>query len=106
MGNGIQASLNKARVEIKELDRLLFIHHHMDHNEKLTPIFIRSILGGNNFMLAGPASTSDFASSIMNLYTEDMNYRIKNSGRTVEDVKNKYNAKNLKGVETFTSRRY
>ncbi|BDD11850.1 hypothetical protein FUAX_42820 (plasmid) [Fulvitalea axinellae] len=102
MGNGTQANLDKGKIRMKQLDGLLFTHHHLDHNEEFTPIFIRCLLGGNRFLVAGPAPTSGFVSSIINLYDEDIEYRMRKSGRTLNDVKNNYGVKDLKGGETFT----
>jgi len=100
-GNGTKANLDKAGVNIKELDGLLYTHHHLDHNEELVPIFIKSLLGNNKFIFAGPPGTSDFSKSIFSLYGEDINYRLSNSNRSIDDVKDNYTVKNLKGGDSF-----
>ncbi|GAA3626211.1 Lcl domain-containing protein [Flavivirga jejuensis] len=102
MGNGTQANLNKEKIKTKQLDGLLFTHHHLDHNEEFTPIFIHCLLGGNPFVVAGPNPTSSFVSNTLDLYKEDIEYRMKKSGRTLQDVKTNYSTKNLIGGETFT----
>lgn len=101
MGNGTQANLDKANIKIKDLDGLLFTHHHLDHNEEFTPIFIHALLGGNTFTVAGPKPTSDFVSSILTAYKEDIEYRMKRSKRILDDVKNNYSVKNVAGGENF-----
>ncbi len=102
MGNGTQANLNKIKIRTKQLDGLLFTHHHLDHNEEFTPVFIHCLLGGNPFTIAGPDPTSSFVSNTLDLYKEDIEYRMKKSDRTLQDVKTNYSVKNLKGEERFT----
>ena len=36
MGNGTQGNLDKLQVKNKDLDALLFTHHHLDHNEEIS----------------------------------------------------------------------
>ncbi len=101
-GNGTQANLNKGKIRTKQIDGLLFTHHHLDHNEEFPPIFIHCLLGGNTFSIAGPNPTTSFVSSTLDLYKEDIEYRMRKSGRTLQDVKTNYSVKNLKGNEKFT----
>jgi ribonuclease BN (tRNA processing enzyme) len=102
MGNGTQANLDKLGVGTKQLDGLFFTHHHLDHNEEFIPIFIHCLIGGNTFTIAGPDPTSAFVTNILNLYKEDIEYRMGKSGRTLNDVKSNFTIKDLKGEETFT----
>ncbi len=101
MGNGTQANLDQIDTKIKDIDGLLFTHHHLDHNEELAPIFIQSLLGGNNTIIAGPEQTTSIINHILNIYKEDIDYRLSKSGRTLSDVTSKYEAKNLTGNNTF-----
>ena len=101
MGNGTQANLDKIDTKIKDIDGLLFTHHHLDHNEELAPIFIQSLLGGNNTIIAGPEQTTSIIEHILSIYKEDIDYRLSKSGRTLSDVTSKYEAKNLTGNNTF-----
>jgi len=101
-GNGAQASLNEANVPIRDLDGLFFTHHHLDHNEEFIPIFIRSLLGGNAFQLAGPAPMTAMTQSTVNLYKDDIEYRMRRSGRTLADVQGNYAIKELVGGESWT----
>lgn len=101
-GNGAQASLNKANVPIRDLDGLFFTHHHLDHNEEFIPIFIRSLLGGNAFQLAGPAPMTAMIESTLTLYKDDIEYRMRRSGRTLADVQGNYAIKELVGGESWT----
>jgi ribonuclease BN (tRNA processing enzyme) len=102
MGNGTQANLDKLTIPTKQLNGLLFTHHHLDHNEEFVPIFIHCLLGGNAFTINGPEPTTTFVSSALTLYDKDIDYRLGKSGRTLNDVKNNFNCKDLKGGETFT----
>ena len=101
MGNGTQANLNKLNSKIKDIDGLLFTHHHLDHNEEFTPIFIQSLLGGNNTIIAGPSPTTTLVTNVLDVYNEDISYRLSKSGRSLNDVKDNVTYKNLKGNETF-----
>ncbi len=101
MGNGTQANLNKLGVNIRKLSGLFFTHHHLDHNEEFVPIFIRSLLGKINFIVAGPPNTKKLTLSNLNLYEEDISYRLSKSKRTFSSRKNSFINKELKGGETF-----
>lgn len=100
-GNGAQARLDAVGVPIKELDGIFFTHQHLDHNEEFIPIFIRALLGGNRFLLAGPEPLTRMADATLELYTEDIEYRMRRSGRTLADVKGNYTVKELVGGENF-----
>lgn len=101
MGNGTQANLNKLNVKIKNIDGLLFTHHHLDHNEEFAPIFIQSLLGGNKMIIAGPKQTTSIIANILDIYEEDIEYRLSKSGRSLKSVKSNYVAKNLIGSNSF-----
>jgi ribonuclease BN (tRNA processing enzyme) len=101
-GNGAQAQLDKAALPIRSLDGILFTHHHLDHNEEFIPIFIRALLGDNQFVLAGPAPMKRMADTTLALYKEDIEYRMRRSGRKLADVADNYTLKELAGAESFT----
>ena len=102
MGNGTQANLAKLNIKARKLNGLLFTHHHLDHNEEFTPIFINSLLGNKQLTIAGPEPTSKYTSSILDLYNEDISYRLKRRKKTTEDISKKYKTTDLKGNEHFT----
>ncbi|PPK92527.1 ribonuclease BN (tRNA processing enzyme) [Nonlabens xylanidelens] len=97
MGNGTQANLNKLNLKVKDLDGLLFTHHHLDHNEEFAPIFIQSLLGRNKIIIAGPKQTTSIIDNILESYEEDIEYRLSKSGRRLSNVKANFIAKNLTG---------
>ncbi|WP_299799299.1 DUF1566 domain-containing protein [uncultured Maribacter sp.] len=101
MGNGTQANLDKNNTKIRNIDALLFTHHHLDHNEEFAPIFIQTLLGGQQTIIAGPKQTTSIIDNILAIYKEDIDYRLSKSGRTIKDVKTNYTAKNLSGSDTF-----
>ncbi|RTE52279.1 YHYH protein [Arenibacter aquaticus] len=101
MGNGTQANLNKNNTRIKDIDGFLFTHHHLDHNEEFAPIFIQSLLGGNKTFFAGPKQTTSIIDNILDMYEEDIAYRLSKSGRSLNDVTSNYTAKNLTGNTAF-----
>jgi ribonuclease BN (tRNA processing enzyme) len=101
MGNGTQANLHKNNNKIKNIDGFLFTHHHLDHNEEFAPIFIQSLLGGNQTIIAGPKQTTSILDNILESYEEDITYRISKSGRTLKEVTANFTAKNLTGNTAF-----
>ena len=101
MGNGVQANLDRLNVKTKDIDALLFTHHHLDHNEEFTPIFIHALMGGNTFQVVGPKPTSNLVESLLQNYEEDINYRLSKKNRTLKDVANNFSIKELNGDETF-----
>ena len=101
MGNGIQANLNKLRVNDRTLSALVFTHHHLDHNEEFVPLFIRSLLGRKQFQIIGPPNTARLAKANLELYEEDIAYRLGKSGRTLGQRKSAFTARDLKGGESF-----
>lgn len=101
MGNGTQANLNKHNTKIRELDGLLFTHHHLDHNEEFTPIFIQSLLGRNKVQIAGPKPTTSMVDHILEDYREDIDYRLSKSGRNLKSAITNITFKDLKGDESF-----
>jgi ribonuclease BN (tRNA processing enzyme) len=102
MGNGTQAGLDEVNINIKSLSGLFLTHHHLDHNEELVPIFIKSLVSGSKFIVAGPRGTQDFISTNENLYAEDIAYRLEKTKRTTGDVKGNYEVKDLEGGESFS----
>ena len=101
MGNGTQANLNKIGIKTRKLDGLLITHHHLDHNEELTPIFINSLLGNKKFTVAGPKSTSKYIENILDIYHEDISYRLERKNKKIEDAKKNYEIKELSNNSTF-----
>jgi ribonuclease BN (tRNA processing enzyme) len=100
-GNGVQGRLEDARVRVGDLDGLFFIHHHLDHNEEFIPIFIRALLGGNPFQVAGPAPMAAMVRTTLEQYREDINYRLGRRGNALSDVNDNYRITELKGGESF-----
>ncbi len=100
-GNGVQARLDEMGVRFKSLDGILFTHHHLDHNEEFFPVFIRSLIGDEDFVLAGPPPMSAMAKSTFDLYGDDISYRIRKSGRSLSDLKDNFDLNELSGNESF-----
>ena len=101
MGNGTQANLNKLGVDARDITGLFFTHHHLDHNEEFVPMFIRSLLGQDDFTIVGPPNTTKFAEVTLNLYEEDISYRLGKSQRTLADRQQAFNVVDIKGGESF-----
>ncbi len=101
-GNGTQARLNADNVPIRQLDGIFYTHHHLDHNEEFVPFFIQALLGGNLVLLAGPAPLKAMTDSTLNLYKEDIDYRLGRGGRSISDVQGNYRISELAGGEIFS----
>ena len=102
MGNGTQANLNKIGVKARDLSALLFTHHHLDHNEEFVPIFIGSLLGKDNFSIVGPPNTIKFTETNLDLYSEDISYRLGKTQRTLDSRKKAFDVHDIQGSESFT----
>jgi ribonuclease BN (tRNA processing enzyme) len=102
MGNGTQANLNKLGIEVRDLSSLLFTHHHLDHNEEFVPIFIRSLLGRNNFTIIGPPNTVKLTEANLALYEEDISYRLGKTQRTLVDRQKAFDVRDIQGGESFS----
>jgi len=101
MGNGTQANLNKLGFDTRNITGLFFTHHHLDHNEEFVPMFIRSLLGRNEFTIVGPPDTTKYTEVNLDLYEEDISYRLGKSQRTLADRQQAYEVRDIKGGESF-----
>ncbi len=101
-GNGTQSRFNDIDFKIKELDGILYTHHHLDHNEEFIPVFIRSLLGDTSFTLAGPTPMNKMVSSTLSQYKTDIEYRMRRSGRNLSDVTDNYTVKEVDDKASFS----
>lgn len=101
MGNGTQANLSKLGVNVSETSALLFTHHHLDHNEEFVPILIHSLMGRHEFQIVGPPNTVEFTESNLDLYAEDIAYRLGKSGRTLAERRSAFTVHDIEGGEAF-----
>lgn len=101
MGNGTQANLNKLGFDPRNLSGLFFTHHHLDHNEEFVPLLIRSILGRDNFTVVGPPNTTNFTETNLDLYAEDISYRLGKTQRTLADREQAFDVRDIQGGESF-----
>ena len=101
MGNGTQANLYKSGVDIRDLSALLFTHHHLDHNEEFVPILIRSLMGRHNFTVIGPPNTVTLTEATLELYAEDIAYRLGKTQRTLPDRRKAFSVRDIQGGQSF-----
>lgn len=101
-GNGTQAGLDAQGVAIRDLDGVLFTHHHLDHNEELVPILIKALVGGGRLVLAGPAPTAAHYRSALENYREDIAYRLGRVGRSADQAGQAITVSELAGGERLT----
>jgi len=102
MGNGTQANLYKLGIKARDLSALLFTHHHLDHNEEFVPMLIGSLLGKRDFSIVGPPNTIKFTETNLDLYKEDIEYRLGKTQRTLASRQKYFNVTDLKGGDTFS----
>jgi ribonuclease BN (tRNA processing enzyme) len=101
MGNGTQANLNKLGLASRDISSLIFTHHHLDHNEEFVPLFIGALMGRNDFTIVGPPNTTKLAEVNLDLYQEDIEYRLDKTQRTLDDRKQAFTVTDIKGGESF-----
>ncbi|EPJ44368.1 MAG: hypothetical protein OFPI_39870 [Osedax symbiont Rs2] len=101
MGNGAQANLAKTGVDIRQLSGLFFTHHHLDHNEEFVPFLIRSLMGRHNFSIVGPPNTVKLTETNLDLYTDDIGYRLGKTKRSLADRRSAFTVRDIRGGETF-----
>lgn len=99
--NGTQANLDKLDIDIRALSALLFTHHHLDHNEEFIPLLIRSLMGQHNFTIIGPPGTVKLTEKNLELYDEDIAYRLGKTQRTLADRKKAFGVRDIQGGESF-----
>lgn len=101
MGNGTQATLHELGTRISDISALVFTHHHLDHNEEFVPILIQELLGRDDFSIVGPPDTTKFTDVNIDLYGEDISYRLSKSNRTIAERKDSYEVTDIQGGESF-----
>ncbi|MEG3754136.1 DUF1566 domain-containing protein [Psychromonas arctica] len=101
MGNGTQANLHKLDVPISSLSSLLFTHHHLDHNEEFVPLMIGLLMSNHDFNIMGPVNTRNFTEANLNVYQEDISYRLGRTNRSLDERKKAIHLSELKGGEQF-----
>jgi ribonuclease BN (tRNA processing enzyme) len=100
MGNGTQARLHEAGISWRQIDAILFTHHHLDHNEEFMPIYIYTHLTGRTVPIIGPPGTQKYVNFINEFYAQDIAYRLERNGRTMADF-GKSPVREVLGGETF-----
>ena len=101
MGNGTQENLDKLNEDPRDLSALLFTHHHLDHNEEFVPLLVRLLMGRNDFIVKGPIGTEELTEANLELYKEDIGYRLKKTNRSLEDRRDALSVENIVGGDTF-----
>ena len=101
MGNGTQANLNKLGFDTRNISALFFTHHHLDHNEEFVPLLIRSLLGRKSFNIVGPPNTAKLTHSNLELYKEDISYRLGKTQRSLSERVKALSVRDIKGGESF-----
>ncbi len=101
MGNGTQANLDRLGMNTSGFSALLFTHHHLDHNEEYVPILIHSLMGRHEFQIVGPPNTVKYTETNLELYAEDIAYRLGKSGRTLAERRSSLTVRDIKGGESF-----
>jgi hypothetical protein len=76
MGAGARQQLYKLGVNgARDLDYIIFTHHHMDHNAEFPMILGQSLLGGRLQQIIGPPGTAKLVDFDLDFYRGDRLYR-------------------------------
>lgn len=102
MGEGVRDNLYKLGVDDRKFDALMFTHHHVDHNAEFTPMLVRSVMGRKAVKIYGPTNTVKFTETLLDLYKQDLEYRLAKSNRSLEKRTKRIEAKDLKSDDSFT----
>lgn len=103
MGNGTRAQLEKLGFTRRNSpDALLLTHHHLDHNEEFIPMVHQKLMLPGEFLVAGPAPIKKMTDYVYEFYNEDLNYRMKNKGKTFDPDNTNAKIKELTGDNSFS----
>lgn len=87
MGPGTQVQLIKAGIGFHDIETMMFTHHHLDHNEEYMPLAVNAWMQGRRHAhLVGPAGTRDLHDFMLRFYGEDLRYRAKRTGSSLEGM--------------------
>jgi ribonuclease BN (tRNA processing enzyme) len=101
MGNGTIARLSEAGIPVRDIGTFMFTHHHLDHNEEFTPLFIKAYIPRRgNLKIIGPPRTKELCDFVLKFYGEDMAYRAGLAGLKL-DGKKSADVNEYKGGDRF-----
>lgn len=86
MGTGTQSRLHELGVASRQLDALVFTHHHLDHNAEFIPLFLQTLLAGSKTGVIGPPGTEKLVDFARDFYSEDIAYRLRRVGRSADEI--------------------
>ncbi len=101
MGRDSQRRIEQAGIRLREIDALLFTHHHLDHNEEFVPILLKARLQGGARQIIGPPGTKAFTETVLEFYREDSDYRARRTGRSGDEIR-RVEIRELQGGESFS----
>jgi len=68
----------------RDIETLMFTHHHLDHNEEFIPLFIKTyFLRIGNIKIIGPPRTREYCELNAKFYDQDIDYRMRLYGINV-----------------------
>lgn len=103
MGNGTRAQLEKVGITRRNSpDALLITHHHLDHNEEFMPMMHQKLMMPGEFLVAGPAPIMEMTDYVAKFYSDDLNYRMSNKGKSFDENSTNAKVKELTGDNSFT----
>jgi predicted outer membrane repeat protein len=102
MGNGTQDQLQKLGFTGKNSpDALLLTHHHIDHNGEFISMVHSQLMTNKEFLIAGLSPIEEMTNYVTEFYREDLNYRLSNKGKTIDDVVKNETIKVLEPGDSF-----
>ncbi len=100
MGRDTQRRLAQAKIDLREIETLMFTHHHLDHNEEFVPILLKARLRGGGGKIIGPPGTRAYVDFLLDFYKEDSDYRAARTGRSGDAMRN-VDVLEVQGGESF-----
>lgn len=102
MGNGTQARLIEAGIAFHDIETIIFTHHHLDHNEEYIPVAVLGWLQGRHHMnLVGPPGTKTLHEFLLSFYRNDLEYRARLTGSSLDGMFTKVDITELEGDATL-----
>jgi len=75
MGEGTEARLQQAKIDLGSIDAYCFTHHHRDHNAEAMTLLPQAWQRGFAGPVVGPEGTRDLVTFLRSFYAKDLAYR-------------------------------
>ncbi len=102
VGNGAQARLIEAGIAFKDIETVMFTHHHLDHNEEFFPLSVFAwVQGRTHVNLVGPPGTMELHEFLVKFFKRDLEYRAKLTNSSLDGMFSNVDITELEGDNTL-----